>query len=300
MTQFRYPTPTASPFVDIEQYIPLLLTAVGAELDNVSVWPEGEELTGQGYAEDLQAWIAELRNNMSIPVGGVIPFAGATPPSGWLLCDGSAVSETTYAALFALLGYAYGIGDAGTFKLPDLRGRVVVGAGQGASLTNRTLAQQFGSEAHLLTSAEMPSHTHSQFPHTHSITDSGHGHTVNNPTHTHTVTDPGHGHSVTDPGHAHTIPGRQAATDGTGVPRLASNSTSTTPNNTSAVTTGVGVNNANTGVSINAAATAVSVNNAATGISLATAQPNIIATGGGGSHNNIQPSLVLNYIIRAE
>ena len=55
---------------------------------------------------------------------GVIQmYAGTTPPDGWLLCDGSAVSRTTYAALFAVIGTTYGAGDGSTtFNLPDLRG----------------------------------------------------------------------------------------------------------------------------------------------------------------------------------
>lgn len=63
-----------------------------------------------------------------VPVGAVLPFAGAAAPSGWFLCDGSAVSRTTYAALFAALGTAYGAGDGSTtFNLPDLRDNFPVG-----------------------------------------------------------------------------------------------------------------------------------------------------------------------------
>lgn len=95
------------------------------------------------------------------PVGSVIAFAGSSAPSGWLLCDGSAVSRSTYAALFAIVGTTYGAGDGSTtFALPDLRGRTAIGAGQGSGLTNRTLAGTVGSETHTLSTSEMPSHTH--------------------------------------------------------------------------------------------------------------------------------------------
>jgi microcystin-dependent protein len=58
------------------------------------------------------------------PPGVVFPFAGSASPDGWLLCDGSAVSRTTYAALFATIGSAWGYGDnSTTFNLPDMRGR---------------------------------------------------------------------------------------------------------------------------------------------------------------------------------
>lgn len=61
-------------------------------------------------------------------VGEVMDYAGPTPPSGWLVCDGSAVSRTTYAALFAAIGTAWGAGDGSTtFNLPDMRGRVGAG-----------------------------------------------------------------------------------------------------------------------------------------------------------------------------
>lgn len=59
-----------------------------------------------------------------LPAGSMVDFAGTTAPSGWLMCDGAAVSRTTYASLFAALGTAYGSGDGSTtFNLPDYRGR---------------------------------------------------------------------------------------------------------------------------------------------------------------------------------
>lgn len=66
----------------------------------------------------------------STPAGAVIFFAGAAAPTGWLLCNGQAVSRTTYAALFAAIGVVYGVGNGSTtFNVPDLRGRVPVGVG---------------------------------------------------------------------------------------------------------------------------------------------------------------------------
>ncbi|EHL69933.1 hypothetical protein HMPREF1032_02932, partial [Subdoligranulum sp. 4_3_54A2FAA] len=70
-------------------------------------------------------------NNKAVPVmpvGCVIPFAGAAAPTGWLLCQGQAISRTTYAQLFSVIGTTYGSGDGKTtFNLPDMRGRVAVG-----------------------------------------------------------------------------------------------------------------------------------------------------------------------------
>lgn len=74
-----------------------------------------------------------------IPPGAIVAFAGAIAPAGWLLCDGSAVSRTTFAALFAAISTAYGPGDGSTtFNLPDLRGRTTVGKDDlGGSAANR-------------------------------------------------------------------------------------------------------------------------------------------------------------------
>lgn len=97
------------------------------------------------------------------PVGSAIQFFGSSAPEGWMLCDGAAISRTTYAALFAVIGTTYGAGDgSSTFNLPDMRGRAGVGAGTGSGLTNRALGSNFGAETHQLTSSEMPVHSHNR------------------------------------------------------------------------------------------------------------------------------------------
>lgn len=66
----------------------------------------------------------------TVPVGALMPYAGATAPAGWFLCDGAAKSRSTYSALFTAIGEAYGVGDASTtFNLPDMRESVPVGIG---------------------------------------------------------------------------------------------------------------------------------------------------------------------------
>jgi microcystin-dependent protein len=78
-----------------------------------------------------------------LPSGVVAPFAGSSAPAGWLLCDGSAVSRTIYAALFAAIGTTWGAGDGSTtFNVPNMLGRVPVGAGLAGSY-----AQTVGSAA---------------------------------------------------------------------------------------------------------------------------------------------------------
>ena len=96
-------------------------------------------------------------NNKAVPVmpvGCVIPFAGAAAPTGWLLCQGQAISRTTYAQLFSVIGTTYGSGDGSTtFNLPDMRGRVAVGS-------DANLGISTGEKTHPLTAAEGPKHTH--------------------------------------------------------------------------------------------------------------------------------------------
>lgn len=65
-----------------------------------------------------------------IPPGTIAPFGGGTVPAGWMLCDGTAISRTTYSALFAAVSTTYGIGDgASTFNLPNAQGVFLRGAG---------------------------------------------------------------------------------------------------------------------------------------------------------------------------
>lgn len=94
-------------------------------------------------------------------IGELRMTATTTPPSGWLICDGTAVSRSTYSDLFNVIGTTYGVGDGSTtFNVPDLRGRVPIGAGQGSGLTNRTMGQALGEENHQLTISELPAHNH--------------------------------------------------------------------------------------------------------------------------------------------
>jgi microcystin-dependent protein len=97
-----------------------------------------------------------------MPSGSIVAFAGSVVPSGWLLCNGQAVSRSSFFGLFASLGTAWGSGDGSTtFNVPDLRGRTVIGAGTGTGLSTRVLATTLGEENHTLSQAEMPAHDHS-------------------------------------------------------------------------------------------------------------------------------------------
>ena len=68
----------------------------------------------------------QLDSIISVPVGAILPYGGKSAPSGFLMCDGTAVSRTTYANLFAVIGISYGTGDGiNTFNLPNYRDRTV-------------------------------------------------------------------------------------------------------------------------------------------------------------------------------
>jgi microcystin-dependent protein len=98
----------------------------------------------------------------SLPIGAIIDFAGTTPPTGYLLCDGSTVSTTTYANLFAVIGNTWnGSPPTGTFGLPDLRRRVTVGSGGTlTAVLGNVVGDLGGEEAHVQTLAEMANHAH--------------------------------------------------------------------------------------------------------------------------------------------
>jgi microcystin-dependent protein len=110
-----------------------------------------------------------------IPTGSIIQFGGSIPPTGWLLCNGQEISKTTYPNLYNVIGDVYGSPFFSTnFVLPDLRGRTPIGNGNlNGTGTSYPLGSKGGSESHVITISEMPSHTH-----TGTISDAG-NHTHN-------------------------------------------------------------------------------------------------------------------------
>lgn len=93
-------------------------------------------------------------------MGEVRWFAGDFEPQKWRFANGQLLPFFQNQALFSLLGNTYGGTFLVDFGLPDLRGRMVVGTGQGPGLSTRTLGQQGGAEQITLTEAQLPSHTH--------------------------------------------------------------------------------------------------------------------------------------------
>jgi microcystin-dependent protein len=114
---------------------------------------------------DVAALQTEIDAINSIPTGALNMWPTASAPTGWLICNGSAVSRTTYATLFGIIGTTYGTGDGSTtFNLPNLQGKMPIGVSG-----SYTLASTGGSA-----DAVLVSHTH-----TASVTDPGHNHTAN-------------------------------------------------------------------------------------------------------------------------
>jgi microcystin-dependent protein len=160
-----------------------------------------------------------------LPPGLVLPYGGAAAPSGWLLCDGSAVSRTTYSLLFTAIGTAYGSGDGtSTFNVPDLRGRMPVGLGTHADVSTLGNNDGVGTVGN-----RRPAHKH----------------TVGNPSVS--ISDPHHSHSISDPGHSHSYTG-VPGTDTSGYNSSFRGDQPPTGMTTGAATTGVSVQSAATGI----------------------------------------------------
>ena len=202
--------------------------------------------------------------SMLIPTGMVVPFFGTTIPAGYLVANGSAVSRTLYANLFAVIGTKYGSGDGSTtFNLPDLMNRFV----------RYGTVSQVGNKV----ADSLRSHTHSitQTAHTHGLSDPGHSHSASTAgagSHSHTrgsMEISGSFYTSRSPGifsgpfyqiQSGTFSNRQDANDGFQVGFQASRAwtgaTSTQANHTHTVT----VNSAKTGISCNGATANITIN----------------------------------------
>ena len=139
---------------------------------NIYLWLhqiiDGAKLTKFATFENLVNAVYALLSDAFTPetpetalIGEIKMWSAATAPDKWLLCDGAAISRTTYADLFTVVSTTYGVGDGTTtFNVPDFRGRAPIGAGQGSGLTARTLGASLGEEEHTDTINEMPVHKH--------------------------------------------------------------------------------------------------------------------------------------------
>lgn len=215
------------------------------------------------FATTITNLIAEKMT--SVP-GVINQYAGSgsAAPTGWLFCDGQEVLISSYTSLYNALTstgmtFPYGAntngsGGAGSthFRIPNFKGRIPVGKDSSQTEFD-VLGETGGAKTHTLTSAEMPSHTHTQNAHNHGISDPTHSHGAN--------------------GRTESAPGSSGWDGVSSAVRAAYNNYTLD----------------NQYIPVYAASTGVSVNNAT-----ATNQN----TGGGGAHNNLQPYIVVNYIIK--
>lgn len=197
--------------------------------------------------------------------GLIYMYGGSTAPNGFLICDGSAISRTTYSSLFAAIGTIYGAGDnSTTFNIPNISGRVAIG-----SSVAHTIGTTGGEETHTLLTNELPAHSHT-------IPSHGHTHTIK-------ATTPILSHSITQPMFTYTpSSGSQKSTD----------YTSGTKDGTNANTTTAASRSANLAIA-NHAATACTKTGSVTDCGAFDSE----STGSGSSHDNMQPYITLNYII---
>lgn len=191
----------------------LAVTGTSTFTGNVTASGDITAATFTGDGSGLTGVVAV--SEQGVPPGTIVAYGGAAAPADWLLCDGSAVDRTTYAALFAIIGETYGVGDGSTtFNLPDLRGRFPLG--KAASGTGSALAETGGAIDHDHTTSAhthdvgtlaVASHNHSAgtlavASHTHSFSDTtssngSHSHTVNSHTHSSgTLAVASHTHSI--------------------------------------------------------------------------------------------------------
>lgn len=225
----------------------------------------------------------------SLPVGVSMEWYTSTPPTNWLICDGSMLDISEYPELFAVLGTTFG-GDGTTdFALPDRRGRF----GVGYSSTDTDFAKigrVGGSKEHTLTVSELATHTHIQNAHTH--TQSAHTHTLNSHTHSFSATTSNRG--------AHTHTGRylgmNVSSGGVGSYLLRRISDDDSYQGTSQITNSAG-NHTHTVSGTTGGASGNTSSTTATNNSTTATNQN---TGDSEPFSILNPYFVVNYIIKAK
>jgi len=135
------------------------LLAAGGGTGLSSPGTSGNVLTSNG-----SGWVSSAPTY--VPTGGMMMWGTASAPTGYLLCNGSAVSRSTYSALFAVIGTAFGAGDGSTtFTLPDFRDRFPVGAGTtySANSTGGNANSTLPAHDHTGTTSTIGDHVHTMF-----------------------------------------------------------------------------------------------------------------------------------------
>jgi microcystin-dependent protein len=222
------------------------------------------------------------------PAGVISQFAGSSAPAGYLLCEGQSVSTITFADLFAAIGYTYG-GSGSSFVIPNLRGRIPVGRDT-AQAEFDVLGEAGGEKAVTLSAGQMPSHSHSGTTGTVSSDHSHSGVTGDiNQNHNHSITVDAvgnHNHSVTAVLDRFSLT-RGSGTIGTLIP--------TTP-----AATGTSFNGSHAHSASSGTVSSGHTHNFSTG-GISANHTHSFTTSSAGSnqaHTNLQPYIVVNYIIK--
>lgn len=226
------------PFADIQSMLSQVLLRSGVAPMTGPLNMNGFSVGNVSDAVNLTDAVNLQQLRLSNPIGVIVDYAGSTAPESWVFCFGQALSRSSYAALFSVIGTTYGAGDgSSTFNVPDLRGRVAAGKDDmggvssnrlSAFANSKTLGGAFGSDVVALTTNEMPIHNH----------------------------------GITDPGHMHPTQNYRTSTG--------------------SINFGSSGGTLGDGSGTGSAVTNITVNNA----------------GGGVPHNNAQPTIILNKIIR--
>jgi len=239
------------------------------ELAKIENWEQFETLTPQEMADewvDVFGTFAELEECL-VPPGFIGDYAGGGVPDGWLFCNGDEVSRITYADLFAAIGTIYGAGDGSTtFGLPNAVGRVSVCVNI-EDIAFNALGETGGSPDVALDVSQLPTHTHLQ---------NAHNHTQN--THTHLQDT----HNHTQNTHNHSVPGTVVAVAGGAGSVTALHATTPAVTSGSTVATNI---------------TVIATNQTTVATNQTTVATNQTA-GDGEAHNNLQPYIVFNRIIK--
>jgi microcystin-dependent protein len=225
------------------------------------------------------------------PAGSVIAFAGSSAPTDWLLCYGQAVSRTTYATLFAVVSTTYGVGDGTTtFNLPDLRGRTVAGVDNmgGSDAGRLDIANSsgvvVGTQYVTLTAAQsgVPAHSHgstASFSGSFTGSAASHNHTQDS-------------HNHTQNAHQHVM--NYADNGSIGSTRSVLNAAQTTGTDAGEMSPATATNQATTATN---QATSITPAGTISGTVTMT-NPNNTTASAAESHSVMQPTMVLNYIIK--
>jgi microcystin-dependent protein len=125
-------------------------------------WYSGSPLDSISTADwdTISAYVDGLLYEAKNPViGYIMPYITASPPANVLPCDGSSYLRVDFPELYSVLDSVF-IVDSDNFVVPDLRGRTVIGAGDGSGLSSRSVGTSLGEEDHQLTESELASHSH--------------------------------------------------------------------------------------------------------------------------------------------